>query len=215
MRRLSVKPVLLLVLLMATQLVAADMLTRQAVQNNLTQYAFIKGEFKQERMLQGISRPIRSSGRFMIWRGHGIYWETNQPLFQATTFLGNRVYYWPDENTPEIVKDGVLRINERISQLMLAFFTADFEQLERDFKADWQLGEKSWTVDLTPNGMFIGKAINRVSIQGEQHIERIDLKLATGDSTSIVLHVSATGDAPDGESRTKIEPNDPSGSEAG
>ena len=94
---------------------------------------------------------------------------------------------------------------------MLAFFTADFDQLERDFKTKWQFGEKSWAVDLTPVGPFISKAITRVGIRGRQHIDHVSLELATGDSTGITLHVTATGDVPDSESRKKIEPDFQSG----
>lgn len=208
MRNVCIVLVSVVVFFTATPLFAAQTLNQETVRNSLTRYPFIKGLFKQERVLQGIGRPIRSSGRFMIWRDHGIYWETSRPLFQATTFSHNRVYYWSDENNPVIVEDGALRINERISQLMLAFFTADFDRLEQDFKAHWRFNGDSWAVELKPSGLYLKKAIHLVTIRGGQHIEEVALALATGDSTVITLDVTATGNAPDEESSKKIEPVD-------
>jgi hypothetical protein len=184
--------------------IADNPINKNDVRGILTRSDFVKGRFEQERILQGINRPIRSTGKFAIWRNNGIYWETSEPLFQATSFLKDSVFYWSSENEYEPVKDGVFRINEKISQIMLAFFTADFEQLEKDFSTDWDVSGDAWTITLLPSNLYVSKAIERVQISGQLHIENVVLDLATGDSTKITLQVTAEGNEPDAESRKKI-----------
>jgi hypothetical protein len=187
-----------------SNVIADNLINKNDVRGILTRSDFVKGRFEQERILQGINRPIRSTGKFAIWRNNGIYWETSEPLFQATSFLKGSVFYWSSENEYEPVKDGVFRINEKISQIMLAFFTADFEQLEKDFSADWDVSGDAWTITLLPSNLYVSKAIERVQISGQLHIENVVLDLATGDSTKITLQVTAEGNEPDTESRKKI-----------
>jgi hypothetical protein len=191
--------------------IADDSVSQSDVRNILTKNDFIKGEFEQERILKGINRPIHSTGKFAIWRNNGIYWETSKPLFQAASFLKDNVYYWSNENTYELVRDGVFRVNEKISQIMLAFFTANFEQIEKDFNIDLAITDKTWTIVLTPSNIYVSKAIERVVIGGMEHIENVVLDLATGDSTKIQLHVTAEGNEPDMESKGKLVLEDVTG----
>ncbi|MBN1378373.1 MAG: outer membrane lipoprotein carrier protein LolA [Gammaproteobacteria bacterium] len=170
----------------------------------LTQYNYIEGKFEQERTLQGINRVIRSNGRFSIWRDNGIYWETSKPLFQATSFSKGSVYYWTDESNCESVKNDSYQISEKISQLMLAFFTADLKQLESDFEVIGKNTNKGWTIILDPSNMYVSKAVNRVTISGAEHVEKISLELATGDHTNIWLQVTTKGDKPDAENQNRI-----------
>ncbi len=176
------------------------------IQDVLTHSAFVKGKFRQERHLEGVVRSIKSSGEFAVWRDNGIYWETNEPLFQATSFLRECVYYWTGKNSFSRVKDGVFQINERIYQIMLAFFTADFEGLSADFEAEWQGNADSWLVKLSPSNVYVKKAINQVTIKGGQHIDSVDLIMSTGDRTSVWLSVLAENDMPDPVSKHKIYP---------
>lgn len=187
-----------------SNVIADNPINKNDVRDILTRSDFVKGRFEQKRTLQGINRPIWSTGKFAIWRNNGIYWETSEPLFQATSFLKDSVFYWSSEDEYEPVKDGVFRINEKISQIMLAFFTADFEQIEKDFNADWDISGDVWTITLLPSNLYVSKAIERVQISGQLHIENVILDLATGDSTKITLQVTAEGNEPDAESRKKI-----------
>jgi hypothetical protein len=186
---------------------AADSYDKNVVHEILTRHDFVRGRFTQQRVLQGIKRSIQSEGRFAIWRDNGIYWETSAPLFQATSFRNKSVYYWTDNNTFKLAEDGIFQINEKVSQLMLAFFTADFNQLEKDFSVRWDGTKEGWRVSLTPSNIYIGKAIKQVTISGAEHIEEVYLGLATGDSTSIQLQVTAESDKPDKESEDKICPD--------
>lgn len=174
----------------------------------LNKNKFVSGEFSQEQTFRGITRSIKSSGSFIIWRGNGIYWETDKPMYQATTFTGECILKWIDENNYESDRDGMYQMRRKMSKIVLAFFTADFVYLKKAFDLEWHFEKNNWSVLLTPEEPYTKKAIKHIKIGGRSHINMAMLEMVNGDITLIELTVIHEGDKPDMQSAKKIPVNE-------
>lgn len=172
----------------------------------LTRHNFIHGRFRQTRELSGIPAPVKSKGRFMIWRSNGLYWETASPLFHATTFTDEQVYQWTEPGVAEPMSDGALQINQRISSVILALFEADFDGLRNNFEISVDDDGEQWNVVMTPVNKYIRKALERISVTGDTHIRTVLLTSTTGDTTRIEMEVTSSGDEPDKKQLNRLSP---------
>lgn len=160
--------------------VAGEQLFRQ-----MRLHRIVKGRFEQWRNLTGIPRPIRSSGRFIFWRDHGLYWETREPIFQSTTFTPDAIIHWQSTAAMRQADRSSSPIQQRISRILLAVFGGDIQSLERLFKSRWSSGPKQWTVDLIPTARAIKRVIQKITLTGGNYVSSLSLGANNGDTTRI------------------------------
>jgi hypothetical protein len=188
----------------------AAQLTPAAVIEQLQSHQSISGRFQQRRQLQGLPRPIDSSGSFIFWRGQGLYWETLAPFYQATTFTRDETITWlTPAGAAEAAQPGD-PAQQTISRVLLAVFSADMAMLERLFESDWRVdGEGGWSLLLTPRNDTIKKAIDHARLEGAGHVRQLQVKTASGDLNTLVFEqvVSPATITPDQCSRFSRQGN--------
>ncbi|MFV2090843.1 MAG: outer membrane lipoprotein carrier protein LolA [Pseudomonadales bacterium] len=149
----------------------------------------MKGRFEQWRNLTGIPHPIRSSGRFIYWRDHGLYWETLEPISQASTFTPNTIIHWQSTPTSRQADRISSPVQKQISRILLAVFGSDIRSLEKLFDSRWnskpEPGAKLWTVDLTPTMAAAKRVVEKITLSGENYINSLNLDASNGDTTRI------------------------------
>lgn len=151
----------------------------------MQQHRVVKGRFEQWRNLTGIPRPIRSSGRFIFWRDHGLYWETREPIFQSTTFTPDAIIYWQSTATTRQADRSSSPIQQQISRILLAVFGGDIRSLEKLFDSRWSSGPEQWTVDLTPTAAAVKRVVQEITLAGGDYVSRLSLNARNGDNTRI------------------------------
>jgi hypothetical protein len=83
---------------------------------------------------------------------------------------------------------------------------ADFERLRDDFSVAGGEEGAHWSVTLEPANRHIGKALDRIVIDGAEHIEHVRLDSASGDMTAIDLEVTGSGENPGDEDIDRLSP---------
>jgi len=169
----------------------------QKITNQLQQHTLLAGEFRQTRRLQGFSRAIESTGIFIYWQGHGLYWETRQPFFQASTFIQDGVIDWrqSDGFKSEVIDNNPILKN--ISSIIVPLVGGDLEKLERTFDASWDFGEKEWSITLEPVSFMISRAVSGIEVTGQQFIRNFVITTSGNDITAIDFFNITLADHPD------------------
>ena len=84
-------------------LLSAAMLPVQAadgdgVRARLAKPAVLRGQFEQQKQLQGFRNPLKSSGDFLLLRDRGIAWNTRLPFASSTRLTRRKLLalgLWP------------------------------------------------------------------------------------------------------------------------
>lgn len=160
-----------------------------SIQLTLQQPKILRAEFTQNRKLKALKAPLVSSGR-MIYSPHkGIVWLIEKP--HSIKFLiapKGRIKNILAENSSAQLNP----ITQMISKILLATFSGDFSQLNKNFnviKIKYQKGSApSWSMHLQPKDKSVKKFILSLQLNGGAFISKIKLLEATGDSMSIRFH---------------------------
>ena len=188
-------PILAFVLTLATLCSTATLSQRVYADNTaaaseqlsrkMHQHQVVKGRFEQWRNLTGIPRPIRSSGRFIYWRNHGLYWETQKPISQASTFTPDAIIYWQPDTAARQADRSSSPVQKQISRILLAVFGGDIRSLEKLFDSRWDSEAEQWTVGLTPTATMVKQVIQKITLSGRDYINSLSLDASNGDTTQI------------------------------
>ncbi len=157
------------------------------VEARLDKPGLLRGQFEQQKSVPGFKKPLQSSGDFLLWRGHGLLWQTRKPF--ASTLAISR-------NGLSLVgagSDGVTQINSAmdsshrmVSDILSALLAGDFSQMQTYFHIDGELSDKQeWTLRLTPAQAGLSKVIKRITLSGDRHVRRVQIDEANGDSSLI------------------------------
>jgi hypothetical protein len=151
---------------------AEEVSTRLARQN------IVQGQFVQQREVEGLPMPLSSSGRFLFWRGQGIYWSTEQPLRQSLTYRQDKTLLWgPEGEVPrELRSPG----DAQFRRILLNIFSFDRAFLETQFDAHWYVHGEAWSLDLLPRKRSVQRALDQITLQGAVYIDQLTMTDAEG-----------------------------------
>lgn len=158
-----------------------------AVKAQLLQPAVLRGEFQQSKQIQGFSKPLQSSGDFIVARDQGVLWRTLKP-FPGTLKLtrdeivatqGDAVSFRLSASSEPSVRI--------INGLMFALLNGDVGALDRQFTISGSAADARWKLALSPKQAAFAKLIRSIELQGDQHVREIAIAEANGDHTRIVF----------------------------
>lgn len=170
-------------LLAMTPLYAATL--AEQVHGVLAQPAVVAGRFEQVRELSGFPKPVKSRGRFLVAREHGVLWQTEAP-FASSVRLSRSEILQKAGNTVTLrlsaEKEPAVRA---INGVMFAMLAGDIAQLEQRFSVSGKLDGGRWTLVLVPRDSALAQVITRIELAGQRFVETVVLQDANGDRTSI------------------------------
>lgn len=189
-RRLAV----LAVAVCATQVYADDALFKD-VQSRLIDAPVIRGQFTQLRQLNGVKKPLTSTGAFLVDKQKGVIWQAQKP-FPSTLRVtrGEIVQRNGDQVMMKLSADKEPTV-KTVSSLLFSLFSGDVSALGRMFSADGKVDGKHWSMALTPKDATLAKLIAGIQLQGAGTVEHIELNSASGDITRIDMHDVSTAQA--------------------
>ena len=144
----------------------------------------ITGAFNQHRSIEGLAKPLLSSGSFIYWQDQGIYWQTDKPFSQAITYVKNKTITWRSPGIPAGIESNSNR-DKHFRRILLSLFTFDVRQLQQQFNTHWQFSGQQWQLSLTPKDTITRYALDRAQLSGAEHIQRIDIISARGEQLTI------------------------------
>jgi len=147
----------------------------------------LKGEFEQVKTLKGFRNALVSKGEFLVARGQGVWWHTQQPFESTLVVTKTRLFTRNLDGSTSSLADaqaepGVRQVNE----LVFSLLAADLDALADKFTIAAQpVGAAGWSLVLTPRDAAIAKFLVRATLAGERDVQSVRIEEARGDTTQI------------------------------
>jgi hypothetical protein len=166
--------------------VSVQAVTLPELQQRFSQQPVLRAEFEQQRSISGMAKPLKSSGELLISQQKGLWWAQQKP-FPLTLLLDDkRMVQTLAGQPPQVVTAENNPQMFQFNHLLTALFHADSQTLERNFALQFSdLGNNQWRLVLTPKTTPLDKLFKRITLNGEQFLETIDIDDMQSDATHI------------------------------
>lgn len=166
--------VLLLYLSVVGQ-IFSDENTLNQISTRLVKSLIVQGDFKQEKKLKMLNKPLISTGKFTYHQHKGAIWKTLTPV--STLVLMN-------ESTL-LTEQGEQTIPEAFANVFKAMLSGDFKNLESHFFVMATNHETSWQIELKPKDELLQRIISTLTLTGDTELRSLDIAEVGGNSTFI------------------------------
>ena len=147
----------------------------------------LQGEFEQTRTLKGFRNPLVSHGEFMVARGQGVWWHTQQPFETTLVVTRTRLFTRNADGSASSLADAQAEPGlQQVNELIFSLLAADLDALADKFTVVAQaVGIAGWTLVLTPRDPDIARFLVRATLAGERDVQSVRIEEARGDATQI------------------------------
>ncbi|MDT3251968.1 outer membrane lipoprotein carrier protein LolA [Serratia sp. root2] len=175
-----------LLMVVALFSLSAQAVTLAELQQRFSQQPILRAEFEQQRSISGMEKPLKSSGELLISQQKGLWWAQQKP-FPLTLLLDDkRMVQTLAGQPPQVVTADNNPQMFQFNHLLTALFHADSQALEQNFALQFSdLGHNKWRLVLTPKTTPLDRLFKRITLNGEQFLETIDIDDMQGDATHI------------------------------
>ncbi|MBL3524849.1 outer membrane lipoprotein carrier protein LolA [Serratia plymuthica] len=165
---------------------SAQAVTLTELQQRFGQQPVLRAEFEQQRSISGMAKPLKSSGELLISQQKGLWWSQQKP-FPLTLLLDDkRMVQTLAGQPPQVVTADNNPQMFQFNHLLTALFHADSQALEQNFALQFSdLGHNKWRLILTPKTTPLDRLFKRITLNGEQFLETIDIDDMQRDATHI------------------------------
>ncbi|CAI1890269.1 lipoprotein chaperone [Serratia proteamaculans] len=160
--------------------------TLPELQQRFSQQPVLRAEFEQQRSISGMTKPLKSSGELLISQQKGLWWAQQKP-FPLTLLLDDkRMVQTLAGQPPQVVTADNNPQMFQFNHLLTALFHADSQALDQNFTLQFSdLGSNQWRLVLTPKTTPLDKLFKRITLNGAQFLETIDIDDMQSDATHI------------------------------
>lgn len=147
----------------------------------------LKGEFEQVKTLKGFRNPLVSRGEFLVARGQGVWWHTQQPFESTLVVTKTRLFTRNADGSATSLMDAQAQPGlQQVNELIFSLLAADLDALAGKFDIVAQpAGAAGWTLVLTPRDANLAKFLVRATLAGERDVQSVRIEEARGDTTQI------------------------------
>jgi hypothetical protein len=151
--------------------------------------------FSQERFLNGVDHPLKSSGRLQLAKDR-ISWHMTAPFDVETIITPQGITQSVDGGTAQPAGD-VAGLGPQIADLFAGLLQGRWTQLQSLFKVVETPGaaDKPWSVSLETIDPALKKAVERIDVQGCTEVTAIEIRHPNGDHESIRFEGDSAGGA--------------------
>lgn len=175
------------------------------VKGRLADAPVLRGQFEQQKTVAGFKKPLLSSGDFLLWRDHGVLWQTRKP-FASTLSITRNGLSAQSGNTGYRLSSSQEPAMRAVNEMLLALLGGDLVVLQRQFKVTAQLTERGWSLQLTPLDAALGQVLRQVELSGDRYVRQVLLEESSGDHSRIRFEQLAEQPAPTAEERQRLGP---------
>lgn len=157
------------------------------VRSRLADTAVLRGDFVQEKQLQGFRNPLRSSGGFLLAREHGMVWDTRTPFASRVVMTPRALRVIESDGSVRVIAgDAGASVAGTAHALMMALLTGDTAVLSAQFAIEETLlADEGWTLGLVPRSGAMSTLYRRIDAEGDRFVRRVALEDVNGDRTEI------------------------------
>ncbi|MFS1417064.1 LolA family protein [Vibrio splendidus] len=165
------------------------------LQTVLSENSIVRGEFTQTRNMEMFAQPLTSQGAFLLDKSNGLLWTQATPFPVSLVLTDNKLSQRFADQPAKIITDKENPMAFYFSHIFLSVFNGDTQKLQEQFALDFEPAtvtssdenteNKSWTLTLKPKNAPMNAVFEAITLQGQNDIERIELREVRGDSTVI------------------------------
>jgi hypothetical protein len=159
----------------------------QAVRERLQQPEWLRGDFTQTKTVPGFAKPLVSRGDFVLARGRGVLWRTLKPFASELRLTRDEIRATQGGQTSmrlDAAREPAVRV---INTLMFSLLNGDVSGLAELFELSGSTRGAGWQLSLAPRPGALRQVLQRVELEGDAFVRRIQLFEANGDQSLIQL----------------------------
>ncbi|WP_312743748.1 outer membrane lipoprotein carrier protein LolA [Cedecea neteri] len=180
------KKSLLLSLLLVAQVTGA--VTLDDIQKRFAAVPVMRAQFEQERQIKGMAQPLHSSGRIVVTKYKGLWWQQRQPFPMGLVVGDNRMVQVMGNQPPQAITAENNPQMFQFNQLLRTLFYLDRKALEKDFISEFSdLGQGKWRLVLIPFEKTFSGLFRSITLYGEKSLDRIELNDVEDGATEITF----------------------------
>jgi hypothetical protein len=174
----------------------AATLDAAGVRQRLQVAPVLQGQFEQTKTITGFHNALASHGEFLVARGQGVWWHTQQPFESTLVVTKSRIFTRAADGTSANVMDAQAEPALRqVNELVFSLLSADLDALATRFSIEGQsVGATGWTLTLTPRDANVAKFLAKATLTGDRFVQSVRIDEARGDSTQIRFSRQASSD---------------------
>lgn len=157
-----------------------------AVTAGLARPEVLRGQFSQEKQVSGFRNPLRSQGRFVVARRHGVIWTTVKPFPSELVVTADRILSRQRDGSTRVELDARQQPALRsVNAVMFALMSGDVQALSSQFNVEATRQAQGWQLRLTPKSAMLAKAFRSLSLHGDRYVRGVEIVEANDDRTRI------------------------------
>ena len=156
-----------------------------AIHNRVHQAEVLRGHFVQTKTLAGFSKPLIARGSFVVSRSRGILWQTDTPFPGLLRLTRGEILQKSGDTVTLKMDAGKEPALRAINNLLFAVLAGDITQLDGIFQLSGEGKSHPWQLLMLPKDSGVAQVLRQVKLQGDSHVEHVDMIDANGDLTRI------------------------------
>lgn len=143
----------------------------------------LRGNFTQERVLQGFDAPLRSNGTFVLAPGTGLIWRTEKPFAVATLMTEDGLAQQSNGATTLNVPASRAPIMAGLYDMLTGALAGDWTAMDKDFVVARSEADGKWHLLLKPRSGTPSAAmpITEIQVSGQSFVEQVVIEKQGGD----------------------------------
>lgn len=142
-----------------------------------------RGEFRQEKRIASLSKPLISSGTFVYQKDRGLLWRIAKPYESDATITGTQLIQRVKGKTIVKVDAATQPAYSAVSRIFMALVGSDWRALEQDFIITGRVDGKAWRLELVPKGGLFASFAKQLTLTGSSYLQKLEIAEKNGDST--------------------------------
>lgn len=152
---------------------------------------YVEARFSQEKIMAGLSRPLKTWGSMALARDAGVLWQVEKPYTFGYFLSAGRVIEFVDGRRQEQDTSKLPWLTQ-VAAIMNALLAGDIPALSALFELELKGTAAAWQMRLRPKQAQLAAVIQRIELSGGRQIESLSLFEANGDRTAIRFEAMST-----------------------
>lgn len=162
--------------------------TVESIAAEVARPAVLRGGFSQEKQVSGFRNPLRSQGRFVVARGHGVIWSTLTPFPSEMVITADRILSRQRDGRTRVELDAREQPALRsVNAILFALMSGDVQALSGQFNVSATREGQGWALRLTPKSPVLAKAFASLALHGDHYVRQVEIIEASQDRTLIAF----------------------------
>lgn len=149
-------------------------------------YPVLYVDFVQERVIEGLKKPITSKGIMILAEKEGIYWHQKTPFNMTMLLTQSKMTNQVEDGPKEVITAKNNPLLFQFNHLLSALFTMDVNQIEKFFQiTNIQTFADRQEITLKPITAPVDKIFRSISLVINDNITAVTLIDMQGDVTRL------------------------------